>query len=126
MANTMERLDKALCNVEWRTVFSEGAVQNLPRTYSDHSPLIVYTEGISKLSPFNCPFRFEVAWLSHPTYVDVVNTSWNSATSLNSNLNLVAENSLVWNKEVFEPIGSLKVKETLNFSMYLLLLEEED
>ncbi|KAL7180965.1 hypothetical protein ACSBR1_039925 [Camellia fascicularis] len=26
MANTMERLDRALCNAEWRTAFPEGAV----------------------------------------------------------------------------------------------------
>ncbi|CAL5371297.1 unnamed protein product [Camellia sinensis] len=44
MANTMERLDRALCNAEWRTTFPEGAVKNLPRTYSDHLPLMVYTE----------------------------------------------------------------------------------
>ncbi|KAL7163540.1 hypothetical protein ACSBR2_039615 [Camellia fascicularis] len=44
LANTMEKLDRALCNDEWRTTFSEGAVRNLPRSYSDHFPLIVYTE----------------------------------------------------------------------------------
>ncbi|KAL7224711.1 hypothetical protein ACSBR1_026069 [Camellia fascicularis] len=43
--NTMERLDRALCNAEWRITFPEGAVRNLPRTYLDHSPLMVYTEG---------------------------------------------------------------------------------
>ncbi|XP_028103837.1 uncharacterized protein LOC114302922 [Camellia sinensis] len=45
LANTMERLDRALCNAEWRTTFPEGAVRNLPRTYSDHSHLMIYTEG---------------------------------------------------------------------------------
>ncbi|XP_028094336.1 uncharacterized protein LOC114294405 [Camellia sinensis] len=44
MSNTMERLDRALCNAEWRTVFPKGAVCNLPRTYSDHSPIMVHTE----------------------------------------------------------------------------------
>ncbi|CAL5326467.1 unnamed protein product [Camellia sinensis] len=45
MANTMERLNRALCNAEWRTTFPEGAVRNLPWTYSDHSSIMVYTEG---------------------------------------------------------------------------------
>ncbi|KAL7256323.1 hypothetical protein ACSBR1_010278 [Camellia fascicularis] len=43
LANIMERLDRALCNAEWRIAFPEGVVRNLPRTYSDHSPLMVYT-----------------------------------------------------------------------------------
>ncbi|XP_028106480.1 uncharacterized protein LOC114305569 [Camellia sinensis] len=43
MANTLERLDRAACNSEWRLAFTEGAVRNLPRTYSDHSPMVVYT-----------------------------------------------------------------------------------
>ncbi|KAI7997086.1 hypothetical protein LOK49_LG10G01813 [Camellia lanceoleosa] len=45
MANTMERLDRALCNEDWRTMYPQGIIRNLPRTYSDHSPLIIYTEG---------------------------------------------------------------------------------
>ncbi|XP_028055175.1 uncharacterized protein LOC114259367 [Camellia sinensis] len=44
LANTMERLDRALCNAEWRTMFPDAIVRVLPRTYSDHSPLIVYTQ----------------------------------------------------------------------------------
>ncbi|KAI7989214.1 hypothetical protein LOK49_LG13G00063 [Camellia lanceoleosa] len=45
LANTLERLDRAVCTSEWRLAFPEGVVRNLPRTYSDHSPLIVYTQG---------------------------------------------------------------------------------
>ncbi|KAL7240064.1 hypothetical protein ACSBR2_005846 [Camellia fascicularis] len=82
MANTMERLDRALCNAEWRTTFPEGAITNLPQIYSDHSPLMVYTEGITKLNPVNRPFRFEAAWLSHSTYKDIVKSSWNHASSI--------------------------------------------
>lgn len=44
LANTMERLDRALCNEDWQTMFPEETVKVLPRTYSDHSPLVVYTQ----------------------------------------------------------------------------------
>ncbi|KAI7988231.1 hypothetical protein LOK49_LG13G01142 [Camellia lanceoleosa] len=44
LANTLERLDRVGCNTEWRLQFQEGEVRNLSRTYSDHSPLIFYTE----------------------------------------------------------------------------------
>ncbi|KAI7996804.1 hypothetical protein LOK49_LG10G02048 [Camellia lanceoleosa] len=43
-ANTMVRLDRAMCNTECRTSFPDGAVRNLPRTYSDHSPMMVFTQ----------------------------------------------------------------------------------
>ncbi|XP_028123763.1 uncharacterized protein LOC114320887 [Camellia sinensis] len=51
LANTMERLDRALSNPEWRTMFPEATVRVLPRTYSDHSPLLVYTQGMHILNP---------------------------------------------------------------------------
>lgn len=53
-ANTMVRLDRALCNTEWRTNFPDGAVRNLPRTYSDHSPMMVFTQGRIKLNTDGC------------------------------------------------------------------------
>ncbi|KAI8030262.1 hypothetical protein LOK49_LG01G02852 [Camellia lanceoleosa] len=47
MANTLERLDRAACNSEWRLASTKGVVRNLPRTYSDHSLMVVYTQGMS-------------------------------------------------------------------------------
>ncbi|XP_028101218.1 uncharacterized protein LOC114300550 [Camellia sinensis] len=43
-AKTLIRLDQALCNAEWRTRFPKGFVRNFPRTYSDHSPMLVCTQ----------------------------------------------------------------------------------
>ncbi|XP_028117861.1 uncharacterized protein LOC114315447 [Camellia sinensis] len=79
----MERLDRALCNTEWRTMFSEATVRVLPRTYSDHSPLIVYTQCMHNLNPLNRPFRFEAAWMTHLGLIDVIKYSW---TDMNHNL----------------------------------------
>ncbi|GMQ04227.1 hypothetical protein CsSME_00049718 [Camellia sinensis var. sinensis] len=44
LANTLERLDRAVCNSEWRVNYPEAAVKNLPRTYSDHCPMVIYTQ----------------------------------------------------------------------------------
>ncbi|XP_028120402.1 uncharacterized protein LOC114317817 [Camellia sinensis] len=55
LANTMERLDRAMSNAQWRTLFFlEGTVRTLPRTYSDHSPLVVFTQGKLKLNTDGC------------------------------------------------------------------------
>ena len=43
MANTLVRLDKALANEGWRVKFPEASVSNLPRTSSDHCPMLVNT-----------------------------------------------------------------------------------
>ncbi|XP_028068131.1 uncharacterized protein LOC114270746 isoform X1 [Camellia sinensis] len=54
LTNTMERLDRAVCNAEWRTMFPEATVRVLPRTYSDHSPLVVYIQEMLKLNIDGC------------------------------------------------------------------------
>ncbi|XP_028105122.1 uncharacterized protein LOC114304168 [Camellia sinensis] len=46
LANTLARLSRAVSNSEWRVAFTEGAVCNLPRTYFDHPPLIVFTQDL--------------------------------------------------------------------------------
>ncbi|KAL7236108.1 hypothetical protein ACSBR1_019391 [Camellia fascicularis] len=84
MASTIERLDRAMSNEQWRALFPEGIVRTLPRTYSDHSPLVVYTQCMHPSNPQNRPFRFETAWLCHPNFIDVVQKSW-----LNMDFNLI-------------------------------------
>ncbi|XP_028122805.1 uncharacterized protein LOC114319940 [Camellia sinensis] len=101
-ANTMVRLDRALCNSEWHTLFPDGCVRNLPWTYSDHSPLMVYTQGMHPLNSSAKPFRFEVAWISHEEFRAVVADSWvflNPSISLS--LETLAQKASAWNKHVF-------------------------
>ncbi|KAL7231768.1 hypothetical protein ACSBR2_009911 [Camellia fascicularis] len=98
----MERLDRALSNVEWRTRFPKAAVRTLPRTYSDHSPLVVYTQGMHTLNPSKRPFRFEAAWMTHPGLIDIIKSTW--ADMNNNLLDSTVEFTLrvkEWNKEVF-------------------------
>ncbi|KAL7166943.1 hypothetical protein ACSBR2_037579 [Camellia fascicularis] len=137
LTNTMERLDRALCNSEWRTMFPEATVRILPRTYSDHSPLLVYTQGMHQLNPLNRPFRFEAAWMTHPGLIDVINSSW---TNMNHNLiDSTADFTCKvkeWNRVVFGNIFKRKrhllariegLQKCLanNFSHSLQILEKE-
>ncbi|KAI7989599.1 hypothetical protein LOK49_LG13G01930 [Camellia lanceoleosa] len=75
-ANTMVRLDRAMCNTERQTLFPDGAVRNLPRTYSDHSPVMVFTQGKSHFNPSSRPFKFMAAWITHEDFKSVVQSSW--------------------------------------------------
>ncbi|XP_028120068.1 uncharacterized protein LOC114317531 [Camellia sinensis] len=83
LANTVERLDGVLCNEDWRTMFPEATVKVLPRTYSDHFPLVVFTQGMHSLNPLNRPFRFEAAWMSHFDLPNIITFSW---TDMHNNL----------------------------------------
>ncbi|KAL7169819.1 hypothetical protein ACSBR2_034787 [Camellia fascicularis] len=101
-ANTMVRLDRAMCNSEWRTSFLEGLVRNLPHTYSKHSPLMVFTQGKSPFNPSCKLFKFEAAWISREEFQAVVEDNWmNNQDSLLANLDNLAHKASLWNKEVF-------------------------
>ncbi|KAK2966357.1 hypothetical protein RJ640_021501 [Escallonia rubra] len=41
LANTQERLDRALVNSQWLVKNPSSSVTNLPRTTSDHSPILI-------------------------------------------------------------------------------------
>lgn len=57
VANIREKLDRCICDVEWRSHFPRAVVTNLPITSSDHNPLLLDTiEGSCALAS---PFRFE-------------------------------------------------------------------
>lgn len=98
-----ERLDRALCNLEWRLNFPEAEVFALPALGSDHSPLLLNTV------PSQCrrhrPFIFESFWLQDPDCRDIVARSWNSGqqhnTTLPSRLKVVTSALARWSRSKF-------------------------
>lgn len=60
----LERLDKCVANYEWLNMFPEACVQHLPRTHSDHCPLLLNLH--KHKSPNDKIFRFETIWTTHP------------------------------------------------------------
>lgn len=76
LACVQKRLDRGLCNEEWRALFLEGMIQTLPYTYSDHSPFILHTMEIPNMNPSTKPFRFEAAWILDPSFENLVLTAW--------------------------------------------------
>ncbi|XP_019177850.1 PREDICTED: uncharacterized protein LOC109173044 [Ipomoea nil] len=72
------RLDRALCNIEWRLRFSEAE------------------------------FRFNAAWCSHPDYQNCVLRNWNPKVDLDHNLKALTKQLGEWNKQVFGNIHQRK------------------
>jgi len=104
------RLDRALCNDQWRVKFSEGAVRHLIQAGSDHSPLLIATGGFTQQSPSKSPFRFQVAWSHHGQFEKVVADSWQSTYPLMEKLGRLAADLTVWNRETFGNLFARKRK----------------
>ena len=95
------RLDRALCNAQWRLKFQEGAVRHLIRIGSDHSPLLIATGGFVKTAARKPPFRFLAAWLSHSHFEQLVHENWSPIAPLSRKLQHLASNLERWNRDVF-------------------------
>ncbi|KAF7822209.1 ribonuclease H [Senna tora] len=107
-----KRLDRVLCNQNWRTTFSDASSRCLTRINSDHHPLLVSMEEIGANTQ-NRPFRFENCWMQHEDFTAFFKQEWNQTSDLNTKI-LKLQNSLkTWNKDVFGDI-SKKKKRLLN------------
>lgn len=67
------KIDRALVNERWVETWRDTSLRGLPRSISDHCPIILDTKETDWGSR---PFRFINAWTSHPEFLDVVENSW--------------------------------------------------
>lgn len=71
-----EKLDRALCNLEWQEIYPNTEVLALPALGSDHSPLVLSTDGPSKHR--HRSFYFEAFWLQESECREVISKAWTS------------------------------------------------
>lgn len=98
---TFRRLDRGVCNSDWRVAFPEAVVRVLPRIdFSDHHPLLIEPFGV--VTNFrNKPFRFERHWQVHPLYNDVIKNCWREDLSIMVNISNMEEALKLWKRNVF-------------------------
>jgi len=74
---TLERLDRAVANLEWSRVFNVVDVEVMPRYCSDHSPLVISFDRSSSI-PWkkNRRFHFEAGWMKHADHKNMVRRVW--------------------------------------------------
>lgn len=80
--NIKERLDRGLGNTEWNILFPRSEIHHLPRTKSDHCPILLEFETPTYKS--TKPFKFEQMWLTDPSFSTLVENSWNSSAFIPS------------------------------------------
>ncbi|MBA0843394.1 hypothetical protein Goarm_000589, partial [Gossypium armourianum] len=77
--NIHERLDRAVVNDEWWSLFSNYKVSHLSHFFSDHCPLLLNSK-VESLSTKVHHFRFEAAWLLEDSCETMVKKLWEASS----------------------------------------------
>ncbi|KAL0447058.1 UNVERIFIED_CONTAM: hypothetical protein Slati_1833700 [Sesamum latifolium] len=100
-----QRLGRVLFASEWIDAFPHTSVHHLPRSSSDHCPILVRVRVSTSSGPSS--FRFQNMCFRHPNFMTVVQDSWNQPSSLTGMLRLAEKLQRLkaclkqWNKEIF-------------------------
>ncbi|KAK1300416.1 hypothetical protein QJS10_CPA08g01934 [Acorus calamus] len=105
-----EILDRGFVNSEWMRQFPNARFSSLPRSISDHAPMLLDTNPLIVRGPV--PFRFERFWMERPDLPDIVTQAWSRRPRFQSSplsmfsasLRALKDRLRHWNKEV---IGNL-------------------
>ncbi len=74
---TLERLDRAFISHDWHAHFPRSLLRALPRSRSDHSPLMLTAHSFIPAAHL---FKFESFWLRHPAVTGIISTAWTAAS----------------------------------------------
>nr|GMD83465.1 uncharacterized protein LOC109174175 [Ipomoea batatas] len=69
------RLDRALCNFDWRQRFHEATISHCPRISSDHTPILIRTT-VRDVNRGCNHFRFHAALLTDDRLGAVIRIEW--------------------------------------------------
>ncbi|XP_074318764.1 uncharacterized protein LOC141655591 [Silene latifolia] len=101
-------LDRAMCNQDWRMMFSEGSLRHLFQNQSDHCPIIVSINGFAPIPKVLRPFRFQAAWMCHSRFSEFVESNWCNNQPFFPFVHNFADKLQEWNKNVFHNIFANK------------------
>lgn len=74
MARIERRLDRAICNDSWLSFWDSSTCCALPKSQSDHHPLLMIMKKGPSTGP--CPFKFLAMWADHPDCSRLVSAVW--------------------------------------------------
>lgn len=103
----LQRLDRALCNTQFSSLFPNSSVDHLPKILSDHRPICI-SKGTRPGTPHPRHFRFLASWLTHDDFPKLVETAWGRDTDIQDNITNFTNLAGTWNENVFGMIGKRK------------------
>ncbi|KAL4319850.1 hypothetical protein GQ457_18G018210 [Hibiscus cannabinus] len=102
-----QRVDRFICNSTWYSIFPASEVHHLQRIGSDHCPILLDTGNSNRMSTMR-PYRFLAAWNDHPSFNELLESSWSKGDTLEEKISWFQQNSSKWNSTVFGHIGKRK------------------
>ncbi|GER45601.1 RNA-directed DNA polymerase [Striga asiatica] len=105
-----ERLDRALVNEKWDTLFGKTVVKHLPRAMSDHSPLLISFRGRVNLPKRGGFFKYWAAWEAHDKWEDWLTANWNNDLEFPEAIWKLTANINDWKYKIFGDINKRKKK----------------
>lgn len=75
-----ERLDRVVASHDWKLMFEEAMVTNLPVVYSDHTALFLNITGHDRGNTMQREFKFENAWLVESGCKQIVLQAWSESS----------------------------------------------
>ena len=101
------RLDRAICNIEWKEFYKEAFISHLARVRSDHCPILLSSESV--MTPRRTPrFKFQPAWLSHPNFLGWLESTWKQGEYFITMNNDLTEKISNWKNQVFGDVNKRK------------------
>ncbi|KAK8973453.1 hypothetical protein V6N11_064696 [Hibiscus sabdariffa] len=101
----LEKLYRALATVEWSALFDKAIVLVEAAIASDHCPLVLCTDGLSRRSKRE--FKFESKWITEEECYNVVKEGWVSNTQRSNDklfvgkLRRTKSRLIKWSREKF-------------------------
>jgi hypothetical protein len=86
--NVKVRLDRAVANGGFSSMFEDCSIENIITTSSDHYAILISLQGLRPAVrvPVQHGFRFEAMWLRAPDYKEVLENSWSEERTSASSL----------------------------------------
>jgi hypothetical protein len=86
---TLVKLDRALMSRSWKNIFPLIKIKKHPRNLSDHNPLVVDSKNLVKKPQPS--FVFEISWLKHPDFKQIIGRIWNKPCRAKSTLDKIQQ-----------------------------------
>ncbi|XP_058762472.1 uncharacterized protein LOC131635855 [Vicia villosa] len=103
-----ERLDRFLCNEDWKVEFPDAHAKVLTRVeFSDHHPILINLNPQNGIRPPRV-FRFESAWLANKEYTEMLWTAWIDSKEIGENLRTVKEEIHKWKMHSLDQVINMK------------------
>lgn len=70
-----QRIDKAFSNENWKNMYTEASLWNLPIILSDHSPIVLHLQDKYQRKRLR-PYMLDTWYRDHPDILNIVQEEW--------------------------------------------------